>query len=74
MKIKSGSATSWTLLRVFGGLLVVALLLASRAQGQQGNNAVYKNASTCCQASPAFFDASVFAQPVSGFLRSLSTS
>jgi hypothetical protein len=45
MKIESGSATSWTLLRVFSGLLVVALLFPTRAAGQQGNNAVYKDAS-----------------------------
>src|SRR5271163_3816422 len=61
MKTKTGSPTSWTLLTACGFLLVVASLLSARAEGQQGNNAVYKSGATCCQASPAFIDASVFA-------------
>ena len=41
-------------------MLLVTSLLPTRAEGQQGNNAVYKNATTCCQKSVAFIDASVF--------------
>jgi hypothetical protein len=72
MKTESGSATSWTLLRVFGGLLVVALSLPTRAEAQKGNNAVYKDPSNCCQASPAFIDASVFAQTGSNICKILN--
>jgi hypothetical protein len=52
--------------RALLGLLVVLTvevsMLPVRAEAQgQGNNAVYKNPTTCCQGSPAFIDASVFA-------------
>jgi len=60
MKSEKGSKTIWTLLEMFGALLVVAPLLPPFAQGQQGNNAVYKNASACCQASRSFIDGFVF--------------
>src|ERR1700752_4965174 len=60
MKSDKGLTSILTFLKVFGPLLLVASLLPTRAQGQQGNNAVYKNATTCCQKSVAFIDASVF--------------
>jgi hypothetical protein len=62
MKTETRSTGSWTLLGACGVALVVAFMHPTDAKGQgQGNNAVYKNATTCCQESPAFIDASVFA-------------
>jgi hypothetical protein len=72
MKSKTGSTTIWTLLGVFGVLLVVASLLPPFAEGQQGNNAVYKNATTCCQESGSFIDAFVFAQTGVDFCKILN--
>jgi hypothetical protein len=62
MKSETGPTGVWTLLGFLGVLLIGFSAFPSGAEGQgQGNNAVYKSASTCCQASPAFIDASVFA-------------
>jgi hypothetical protein len=60
MKTETGLTSILTLLRVCGAMLLVTSLPPTRAEGQQGNNAVYKNATTCCQKSVAFIDASVF--------------
>ena len=61
MKRETESITGWMLLGVYGIVLLLVSTCASRAQGQQGSNAVYNSSSTCCSPSPAFIDASVFA-------------
>src|ERR1700722_9028069 len=53
--------TDWMLTGLLTVLLIGVSMFPSRAEAQKGNNAVYKDASTCCQATPAFIDASVFA-------------
>jgi hypothetical protein len=66
MKSKTGSAGHSTLLGAFCVLLVGLSVFPIHAEGQQGNNAVYNynsitNMSQCCNPSPAFIDASMFA-------------
>jgi hypothetical protein len=60
MKSATGSTAIWTRLRILGALLLVASFAPALVMAQQGNNAVYKNATACCQESVAFIDASVF--------------
>ena len=72
MKCGMESMTDWMLTGLLTVLLIGVSMFPSRAEAQKGNNAVYMNATTCCQASPAFFDASVFAQTGSNICKILN--
>src|ERR1700722_15506682 len=61
MKCGMESMTDWMLTGLLTVLLIGVSMFPSRAEAQKGKNAVYKDASTCCKATPAFIDASVFA-------------